>query len=86
MQVVAVDWNSEYMAANNQLAAWGGWGASDSAMLPETADGNPLGYNNIKALFRLEDHKSFPNSAGIELMESTDEMQSQVTPALFCRL
>ncbi len=80
VQVVAVDWDLEYIAANNQLAACEGWGARDFVMCPESADGSALGLHSIEHAIRFGAHKSFPMAAGntAVLSESANDTQPQV--------
>ena len=72
-----MDWNSEYLAASNQLAAWEGWGAKESIMCPETADGNASSLYNIEHALTSVAHEPSTMAAGnpAELSESTNELQ-----------
>ena len=85
MQVVAADWDSLYVAANNQLAAWKGWSAKDSVMFPETADGGALHLYGIEHVQRLVAPESSPTATGdtAVLPETPEVPQPQVDVAFF---
>ena len=76
-----MDWDAEYLAVSNQLAAWEGWGAKESIMCPEPAHGSALGLNYIEQALASIAHEPSTTAAGStpELSESTSDPQPQVS-------
>lgn len=80
-----MDWDSEYLAASNQLAAWEGWGAKESVMCPEPAHGGALGLIYIEHALASIAHEPSTVAAGStpELSESSSDPQPQVSVVIF---
>ena len=71
----------DYLAANNQLAAWEGWGIKETVMCPEPADGSSLCIYNVEHSLTSVAHEPSTMAAGntAELSDSITKPQPQVS-------